>query len=187
MAAIVLASSSQRRIQLLKRENLTFITHPAHVDESLSHKGMPYELAMYLAFKKASSIEKEYRGGEIIIGADTLVVYENRIYGKPVHKEDCFAMLSALSEKTHSVITGVAFLKAGTMDRKAFYEKTEVTFKKIPEDELFNYIETEEPWDKAGGYAIQGTFSKYVENLKGDYDNVMGLPVKRILEELKAF
>ena len=187
MAVIVLASGSLRRIELLKREGVEFLTHPACVDESLDKKGSPEELAMYLAFKKASFIEKNYSKGEIILGADTFVVFNNEIYSKPIDKDDCKNMLMAFSGKTHLVITGVAFLKAGTKERKVFYETTEVTFKDIPLDELLSYIETEEPWDKAGGYAIQGTFSKYIDHINGDYDNVMGLPVKRVLKELENF
>ena len=187
MAVIILASGSLRRIELLKREGIAFLTHPTDVDETLNHQGKAEELAMYLALKKAFSIEKEYSKGEIILGADTFVVFENKVYGKPVSKDDCFNMVSALSGKTHSVITGVALVEAGTKNRKVFFEETEVTFKEIPKIELLSYIETEEPWDKAGGYAIQGTASKYIKTLKGDYDNVMGLPVIRVLQELKTF
>ena len=185
MASVILASGSQRRIELLKRERLDFTVRIPEVDETFHHEGAPCEVAMYLALKKALSVEQGCEKNQIVLAADTLVVLDNRIYGKPGGKEDCCNMLKSLSGRTHLVITGVTLLKAETHTRTAFYEQTEVTFATLPEEWLLSYIETEEPWDKAGGYAIQGSFSKYIESINGDYDNVMGLPAARVVREIK--
>ena len=123
----------------------------------------------------------------VIIAADTVVCYQGEIMGKPVNKEDGFRMLSALRSDVHDVVTGVALVEAGAQNTKVFYEITRVFFKDYSDEELLAYLDTEEAYDKAGGYAIQGWFSRYVDHIEGDYDNVVGFPWKRIEKELAHF
>ena len=121
----------------------------------------------------------------IIIAADTIVYYDGEIMGKPLDKEDGFRMLSALRGQVHYVVTGVALVEAGAQNTRVFYEITRVYFTDYSDEELQAYLETDEAYDKAGGYAIQGYFSRYVDHIEGDYDNVVGFPWKRIMKELK--
>lgn len=123
----------------------------------------------------------------VIIAADTVVCYQGEIMGKPVDKEDGFRMLSALRSDVHDVVTGVALVEAGAQHARVFYEITRVFFKDYSDEELLAYLDTEEAYDKAGGYAIQGWFSRYVDHIEGDYDNVVGFPWKRIEKELAHF
>ena len=123
----------------------------------------------------------------VIIAADTVVCYQGEIMGKPVDKEDGFRMLSALRSDVHDVVTGVALVEAGAQHASVFYEITKVFFKDYSDEELLAYLDTEEAYDKAGGYAIQGWFSRYVDHIEGDYDNVVGFPWKRIEKELAHF
>ncbi|MBQ8562366.1 MAG: septum formation protein Maf [Firmicutes bacterium] len=123
----------------------------------------------------------------IIIAADTIVYYDGEIMGKPLDKEDGFRMLSALRGQVHYVVTGVALVEAGAQNTRVFYEITRVYFTDYSDEELQAYLETDEAYDKAGGYAIQGYFSRYVDHIEGDYDNVVGFPWKRIMKELIKF
>ncbi|MGN0714076.1 MAG: Maf family protein [Anaerovoracaceae bacterium] len=123
----------------------------------------------------------------VIIAADTVVCYQGEIMGKPVDKEDGFRMLSALRSDVHDVVTGVALVEAGAQHARVFYEITRVFFKDYSDEELLAYLDTDEAYDKAGGYAIQGWFSRYVDHIEGDYDNVVGFPWKRIEKELAHF
>lgn len=120
----------------------------------------------------------------IIIAADT-IVYNGKIIGKPVGEEDAFNMLNELRSKVHHVMTGVCILIPGTKRRRVFYEKTEVFFKDYSDDFLNEYVKTPEPYDKAGGYAIQGKFAKFVDHYNGDYDNVVGFPLRGFLKEVQ--
>ncbi|MGN1412711.1 MAG: Maf family protein [Anaerovoracaceae bacterium] len=123
----------------------------------------------------------------VIIAADTVVCYQGEIMGKPADKEDGFRMLSALRGDVHDVVTGVALVEAGAQHASVFYEITRVFFKDYSDEELLAYLDTDEAYDKAGGYAIQGWFSRYVDHIEGDYDNVVGFPWKRIEKELAHF
>lgn len=186
---IVLASGSPRRINMMKEKGYNPQIMPADVDENLPFE-MPMESSvMYLAAKKALWVEEQLKKnddaeGQLIIAADT-VVYKDRIIGKPESADEAYETLHALQKDCHYVATGVCLIKAGEPVRKAFYEVTKVFFTDIPEDELKAYVQTEEPFDKAGGYAIQGTFAKYIDHFEGDYDNVVGFPWTRIESELK--
>lgn len=122
----------------------------------------------------------------IIIAADT-TVYKDEIMGKPADKADGFRMLSALRKDVHYVVTGVALVEAGAQNARVFYEITKVFFKDYSDEELSAYLDTDEAYDKAGGYAIQGYFSRYTDHIEGDYDNVVGFPWKRIEKELDHF
>lgn len=208
MKKIILASGSPRRIEMMKNNGFNPLILPSSVSENLPlHQGMG-DTVMYLALKKALGSESDYfkllRDGDekatkfaaelniaegenpIIIAADT-VVFKDEIMGKPEDFEDGMRMLKILRNDVHYVATGVALLEAGFSHAKVFYEVTEVHFKDYSDEELAEYLRTPEAYDKAGGYAIQGYFSKYIDHFVGDYDNVVGFPWKRIMEELEKF
>ena len=122
----------------------------------------------------------------VVIGADTIVVYRDEILGKPADKAEAYDMLSMLADRTHQVYTGVALVisKKGRVHTNTFYESTDVTFCPISREDLHAYIETGDPLDKAGAYGIQGSFAIHVKCIHGDYNNVVGLPVSRLYQEL---
>ena len=175
---------------MLLEKGLDPVIIPAGIVENLPFPMEAEAAVMYLALKKALSVEAGLNpprepDAPVILAADT-VVYHQKIIGKPKNKEEAFAVLSALSGNRHSVITGVALLKAGEPVRRLFYQVSEVFFKPYSEEELTAYVNTPEPYDKAGGYAIQGTFQKYVDHIEGDVDNVIGLPWGLVEQELKT-
>ena len=138
-----------------------------------------------------SAIEQEMNGAEnrefLILGADTVVVYNGAILGKPKDEAEAVSMLSMLSGRTHSVFTGVAliYVKDGVAAIHHFYEETKVTMYPLSETEIAAYVATGEPMDKAGAYGIQGKGAIYIEKIQGDYNNVVGLPIARIYQEMK--
>lgn len=183
----VLASASPRRIDIMRSHGLEPIVCPADIEENLPLVGGMKETVMFLALKKAKAVESlnaDIPKGSIIIAADT-VVYKDEIMGKPVDFEDGFNMLSKLRNTYHYVTTGVALVEAGCENARVFAEVTKVYFKDYSDDELRAYLETDEAYDKAGAYAIQGYFAKHIEKFEGDYDNVVGFPWTRIEEEIK--
>ena len=198
---IILASSSPRRIEMMQKNGYNPIIMPADVDEALPEEIGMEDAVMYLALKKALYVENELLSNKeassntsvlevtdsdnapYIIAADT-VVFKDSIIGKPMDREDAFNILWYLNGKEHYVTTGVCILKAGTPIRHCFYEVTKVYFKNYTEQELNDYLDTDEPYDKAGAYAIQGYFGKYVERIEGDLNNVIGFPWDRIENEL---
>ena len=126
----------------------------------------------------------------LVIGADTIVVLEGKVLGKPVDEEDAKTMLASLSGRTHQVYTGVAlfYVKKGTVEkRETFHECTDVTMVSMSEQEIADYVASGDPLDKAGAYGIQGKFAAYIKGIEGDYNNVVGLPVARLVHELKTF
>ena len=188
---IVLASQSPRRRELLSRLGVEFEIIPAVGEECMEGK-TPQEIVMHLAKQKAGEVYASLSGdGDqedlLVIGADTVVAYDGRILGKPQGVAEAQEMLSMLSGKTHQVYTGVSILltKTGEEQTHTFYEKTDVTFAELSKEELQAYIDSGDPFDKAGGYGIQGDFGVYVERINGDYNNVVGLPVARLYQELK--
>ena len=186
---LILASSSPRRIEMLRASGLDPIVIPPNVSEALPEGIAPKDAVLFLALKKALAAEKiaagmGYAQGEVIVAADT-VVYHEGIIGKPADEAEAFAILKQLCGKSHEVMTGVAILQAGSFEREVFCETTRVFFKAYADEEILAYVQTPEPYDKAGGYAIQGAWGKYVERIEGDYSNVMGFPWKRIQERLR--
>ncbi|NLY71900.1 MAG: septum formation protein Maf [Clostridiales bacterium] len=189
---IILASSSPRRIKMLKDNGIDPVIISPDIDENIPEGLDLRQSVMFLALKKALYAEKLFletnnnldKSNSIIIAADT-IVYCDKIIGKPETKEEAFEILSFLRNKSHWVATGVAILKAGSNVRRAFYELTEVFFKDYKDEDIIEYINTSEPYDKAGGYAIQGAWGKYVDHIKGSLDNVIGFPWSKIEEELK--
>lgn len=184
----ILASGSPRRIEMMKAHGLNPIICPADIVENSPAIGGMEETVMFLALKKAKAVEQSESQniacGSIIIAADT-VVYKDYIMGKPKDFEDGFKMLSHLSGTYHYVATGVALVEAGCQNARVFTEVTKVYFKNYSDEDIKAYLNTDEPYDKAGGYAIQGHFSKYIEKTEGSYDNVVGFPWSRIESELK--
>ena len=194
----ILASGSPRRIEMMRKNGFDPVIMPSDIEENLPlHSGMT-ETAMFLALKKAQDVEKRYLSSQnmpctpdgrppVIIAADTIVFYDGEVMGKPVDKEDGFRMLSALRNTAHYVVTGVALVEAGAQNARVFSDITLVYFKDYTDEELWEYLETDEAYDKAGGYAIQGYFARYVDHFVGDYDNVVGFPWLSIKKELNYF
>lgn len=178
---IILASGSPRRIAIMEEHGVHPRVIKPEVDETLPPNLSLTQAVMYLSLKKALCVEQQCTEG-IIIAADT-VVYLDRIIGKPQDHEDAVSILKQLRGKKHLVSTGVTILEAGQCRRRTFAEVTEVYVKQYSDEEIEAYIATGEPWDKAGGYAIQGVFGKYIQRISGDYDNVIGFPWTRIENE----
>lgn len=182
---IILASASPRRKELMALAGIPFEARPVDADETILCCTPPEGAVMMLATRKAQ-LAAEHFPDDLIIGADTIVAVGKHIYGKPDTGEEAFEMLSALSGKTHQVFTGVCiYTKSG--HRNAFCTRTDVTFFPLSEEEIRAYIATGEPMDKAGAYGIQGKGALLVEKIDGDYYNVVGLPISRLVRELKSF
>lgn len=180
MKNIILASSSPRRIEMMKKNGFDPRIIPAHVDEHLPFEMTPESAVMYLALKKASYIDSSVKDKHVIIAADTVVVHNGKILGKPCDKNDAFDMLASMKNDHHNVLTGVCIIDTYTSRKICFFDRTAVFFNDYSDAELTAYVNTDEPYDKAGGYAIQGTFGKYIDHIEGDYDNVVGFPWYRI-------
>lgn len=188
-ARIILASSSPRRKALLEQIHLPFEVIVSHADEDFDPAMAPEHIAEELAFRKAREVASSLSDA-IVIGADTIVVDGDRILGKPENEDDAFHMLSTLSDKEHRVITGLAvissFSPAKTLLR---HESTAVKFARLSPQTIQSYIDSGEPMDKAGAYAIQGRGAIFVERIQGCYNNVVGLPLfllSTMLQELQA-
>ncbi len=180
---IILASGSPRRKELLKIIFSDFEVKPSGADETLPENISPDRTSEFLAVKKAEFIKRN--PDDIVIGCDTTVVINNRILGKPKDSNDCKQMLEKLSGTVHYVYTGVSVISDSF--KLSFTEKTEVEFYCLSDEEINNYIQTGEPFDKAGGYGIQGKGSLLVKSIKGDYFNVVGLPLSRLNRKLKKY
>jgi len=187
MKELVLASSSPRRRELLKQLGLDFDTLVYPVDESLpSNKENIPEIVEKLAVRKALATARVLDKG-LVIAADTVVVWRDRVMGKPSHDEDAVEMLKSLQGDFHEVCTGLALVVAGTGEVLTGHEITRVFFKNLSEEEIRLYVATGEPRDKAGAYAIQGLAAVFVAGLEGCYTNVVGLPLARLAEMFKQF
>ena len=180
---MILGSKSPRRQELLKLICNDFEVKTIDVDESVDVYSSVKEYANKIATKKINAYVNYFGKDEIIICADTIVALGDTILEKPKNKEHCYQMIKNLQNNFHIVYTTVAISYYGKI--KKFMEKTIVYVDEMTESEINEYIQTEEPYDKAGGYGIQGIFSKYISKISGDYYNVMGLPVSRLFKELK--
>lgn len=180
---IILASSSPRRKQLLEWAEIPFEVVVKPVDETFP-EGMPgTEAAMQIALKKAVAVQTTMESNKTIIAADTVVVLDNQIIGKPAGKEEAVSTLSRLQGNTHQVVTGVAILKGEK--QVLFADVTEVAFNPLTPEQLLFYVEKYQPYDKAGAYAIQEWIGVVgIKSIKGDFYNVMGLPVNRVVRAL---
>jgi len=177
---IILASASPRRRDILQNANIDFEVIVSDADENIDETN-PEKYTLEVAKRKANAIENY--DDAIIIAADTAVALESRILGKPKDEEDAFKMLSFLSGKCHSVYTGVCIKSAEK--EISFCEKSDVYFKELSEDEIRNYIESGEPFGKAGAYGIQGIGGLMISKISGDYLNIVGLPMSRLYDALK--
>lgn len=196
---IILASGSPRRKELLSQIGLSFTVRVSEADEH-TEETKPEKLVCILSERKALAVwdeltEEEKKEG-ILIGADTVVAVDDRILGKPADETEAFQMIKLLQGRSHQVYTGVTILGQGglqplwegtstcSIQKKQFFEKTDVLVYPMSEDEITAYVKTGEPLDKAGAYGIQGSFAAYIQGINGDYSNVVGLPVGRLYHEL---
>lgn len=179
---IILASQSPRRQELLLKTNIAYDVIPSHVDEVFNYNISVEEAVMDLAYQKANDVFNNNQDC-LVIGADTIVVVDGEVLGKPKEYSDAVRMLNKLQNNTHYVITGVSLLTKDKVIK--FYEKTKVVFKPMSIEDIDTYIQEENVYDKAGSYAIQGEAMRYIDYIEGDYYNVIGLPIDRLIKELK--
>jgi septum formation protein len=182
MRALILASASPRRSELLRNAGIPFEVDPADIHEAPSAGEKPIPYAQRLAHDKAKTVLARHLDS-IVMGADTIVVVDEHLLEKPANADDAARMLRLLSGRTHQVITGVSLLTSNFERTEA--ELTQVSFTTMSEQEIAEYVATREPMDKAGAYGIQGMASRWVERIDGDYFNVVGLPVARVYRMLK--
>lgn len=186
---IILASASPRRRELLEWAGVNFQVITGNGEEHIT-KTEPSQIVEELSKEKVFQVADIVSGEEetVVIGADTIVSFQGKILGKPSDKEDSGKMLEMLQGKTHQVYTGVtiALFREGRWQSHSFSECTDVTFYPVSREEIEAYVETGDPADKAGSYGIQGPFGIYVKEIRGDYNNVVGLPVSRLLYEGKS-
>lgn len=181
---VILASASPRRKTLIKYLFSNYEVVPSSINEDDYKMLSPYEMPEFLATQKAKDIVKTHPDA-IVIGCDTSVVLGERVLGKPKDEVQARNMLSLLSDKTHKVITGVCIICGDKA--MSFSVSTDVTFYELDDDEIDEYVQSGEPYDKAGGYGIQGLGSVFVKEISGDFYNVVGLPVSRLYREMIEF
>ena len=184
MAEIILASASPRRKELLETAGLSFTVKVADVEEIIEENMSADEVVMSLALQKANAVAKD-NPDAVVIGADTVVVLDGEILGKPKSEENAISLLQMLSGRVHTVYTGVAMIKGEKV--KNFCEATRVEFYPLEKEEIEAYVATKEPMDKAGAYGIQGRGCVLIRKISGDYFNVVGLPVSAVYRELRDF
>lgn len=172
---LILASASPRRAELLRAAGINFTVRAANVDESVKPDELPRDYVLRLSREKARAVA---RGNDLTLGADTTVVINGQIAGKPVDAEDAARMLRALSGRWHEVLTGVTLTRPGKI--VSDIASTRVKFAELGQAEISWYVSTGEPMDKAGAYAIQGHASLFIERIEGSYSNVVGLPIQLV-------
>ena len=186
MKSIILASASPRRKKLLERIGLRFKIVVSKFEEVIDPKLSPHQLAKKLSLEKAKIVATKYKNA-IVIAADTFVICDNKIIGKPKDENDARQTLRLLSNRAHSIITGFTIIDSDTGKTVSRSEETKVFMRKITEEEIDSYVKTKEPLGKAGSYAIQEKGSMFIEKIEGDYFNVVGLPIYSLFKELKNF
>ena len=186
--SIILASGSPRRKELLLQIGIVPEIIVSHVEEKIT-SDVPAEVVMSLAEQKAVDVAKDMPEGTVILGSDTVVAADGKILGKPKSHDEAYEMIRSLAGRSHQVYTGVCIVKKGAAGGKdtvvSFYDETDVQVSGMTEAEIWEYADSEEPMDKAGAYAVQGFFARYIEGLRGSYANVMGLPVHLVYRKLK--
>ena len=191
MVRVILASGSPRRKELLEQVGVSFEISVADGEEIISKK-LPWEIVEELSLQKATEVAGRYEAKQeiteqtVVIGADTIVAYGEEIMGKPKNEEMAKEMLQKLQDGSHQVYTGVTLIimTAGNRQVVTFHEKTDVEMYPMSEKQIDAYVATKEPVDKAGSYAIQGKCAAYIKGICGDYNNVVGLPVARLMQEI---
>ena len=207
---IVLASASPRRLELLRQIGIEPEVIVSHVKEVVT-SSMPGEVVMELSRQKAEDVAKNQKAGTLVIGSDTVVAVDGRILGKPRDHKEAEAMIRSIAGRSHQVYTGVCLVLKGETDEedvvRNFFDETDVEVYPMTEEEILGYAGSDEPadglegqicstwidpvtgkpeWkDKAGAYAIQGYFGRYIKGMKGSYANVMGLPISMVYQEMK--
>lgn len=182
---LILASNSPRRRELLRSAGIDFEVCPSNAQELRLEGEAPEDFVRRVACEKALDVAGRFPPGRIVLGADTIVVSQGRILGKPSSPEEAQRFLRLLSGVTHQVITGICVVRSPNEIAAAEREVTRVTFRRLEEDEIAQYVHSGEPMDKAGAYGIQGLASKFVPRIEGCYFNVVGLPVARVWEILR--
>ena len=180
---LILASGSSRRHQLLSRLNLRYGVQIPNIDESLMENEHPAKYVARMAQTKARTVYESLENKQAVLAADTIISLHENVIGKPENSQHAESILQELSSKEHEVITGVCFI-----DTRNYYQSialTKVKFKQLTDEEIYTYCLTEEPYDKAGAYAIQGQAARFVEYISGSYTNVVGLPLLEVSELLK--
>lgn len=187
MKKIILASASPRRRELLDRIGVEFEVIASGAEETITDT-CPARVVEELSCCKARDVFERTQGDVLVLGADTVVALGGSIFGKPADRDDAVKMLKSLQGNVHQVYTGVTVLvrDGEKVQEKSFHEKTEVTFYPMTEEEIQSYVDTGEPMDKAGAYGIQGEAVVFVKKIDGDYNNVVGFPLARVYQELKA-
>ena len=189
---VVLASASPRRTELLEQGNIKHVVMPSHCEEVITSQ-VPSQVVEELSAQKAEDVYQQYEkknaGDFLVIGSDTVVAADGKILGKPKDKEEAYQMISMLQGKAHQVYTGVTLLikKDGKKIRKTFHECSDVHVYPMCKEEIWEYIATGEPMDKAGAYGIQGAFGVYICGIEGDYNTIDGLPLARVYQEMKKY
>lgn len=178
----ILASQSPRRAELLKFIIEDFTIQVSESEEVIDPRLNSQQLVMELAKEKALEVSIENKDA-YVLGFDTLVILDGKPLGKPKDKQDAFNMIKSLSGRSHLVVTGCAIIKGDYVDK--FSDEAVVTFNEISDEEIYEYLETGEPFDKAGSYGIQGYGARYVKEIKGDYYSVMGMPLQKLYNKLR--
>jgi len=181
---IILASSSERRIQLMKELGLTFKVIPSNKDEFVESYNSPEDLVMQLAKIKGDSVFSEHED-DLVLGFDTLVFCNDEVLGKPQNEEDCIRMIRMLKNNKHLVVTG-AYIKAKDYE-ESFFTECYVHMLDIDDESIKEYAKTKEPYDKAGGYAIQGFIGRFIDRVDGDFFTVIGLPKSSVYEKINNY
>ncbi len=187
MREFVLASASPRRKELLSQIGIKFHTCTSKKGEEVL-RNLPENIVKDLSYTKARDVYERGNRDAVVIGADTIVVANEQVLGKPKDEKEAYEMIKMLQGDIHHVYTGVSIIweQNNNTHVSSFYAVTEVELYYMNDDEIRNYIATTEPYDKAGGYAIQGYFARYVKGIKGDYNNVVGLPIGKLYQVLNS-
>lgn len=183
-STLILASASPRREELLRSFGLKFKILPAHIDETYLAGETPRTHVQRLSRGKAQAVALSHPQA-LVLGADTIVVIDGLILGKPENKKEARRMLKRLSHRTHHVYTGFTLARTDCRIFRTRVVRSAVTFKEISPEEMDWYVDSDEPYDKAGGYAVQGRGASFIKAIRGSYTNVIGLPLCEVLEELK--
>jgi septum formation protein len=181
---LILASASPRRIELLERVGLAFRVMPSGLEEAARPGESPEERVLRLSAAKAEALARRHPEAWVL-GADTIVVIDGRVLGKPADPGEAKEMLRTLSGREHTVYTGFSVLAGGGRRAVTRAVASTVLFKPIPEEEMDWYVRSDEPYDKAGGYAVQGMGAFFIREIRGSYTNVMGLPLCEVIEVLR--
>lgn len=184
MTELILASGSPRRKQILEENGIKFKIEKIETEENFENKFSPEVMSLSFAFEKAYKIALKHPEA-LVLGADTVVACGDEILGKPKDKDEAYGFLKMLSGNRHSVITGFCLISLANSIKLVDYDESFVDFREISDREILDYIETDEPYDKAGGYAVQGEAGKFIKAVSGSKNNVIGLPIEKIKKHLE--